>query len=713
MRTLSAIDAPLETALDIARGAEYRVEVDTRNLLQSPEFHNRNRAAEQLRQWEYRWYNSPQYMDRTSLLPESDFWHARMTLNREKALPYQWSMYEKVGTVDNFRIAAGLKKGHRRGFFYTDSDLHKWADATCRSLAETRLPGLETTLAEYVSLMAAAQTQDGYLYTYNQIEGNGQRWQNLLVEHELYCHGHFIEAGIEHAAVFEGESGGSPLLRLAMQSADLICKDFSPVVPNRTPGHQEIEIALFRLHRLTGIDQYYRTGMEFLNARGKMRFPGIVLARQDGARKKKALEIQRRTSGEGVSATPANPGYDFHETSHGADPALIRPRLVKSFLTGQYMQQHKPLSRQKEPVGHSVRWAYMMTAAAMSGHGYLDVARSSLERMLRGKTYVSGGIGSLPLVEGFGRRWELSDETAYCETCAAIGSIFLCHELSGHSTDARYADLLEWQLYNAASVGIGLDGTSYFYRNPLLSRGGVRRRPWFDTACCPSNISRLWGSVGRYVCSLREDCLFVNQYVSGRYVVGDGAASIEIQSTVPWSGETSMQIANSTDRPMQAALRIPSWAAGGSFRVDGHQEALPNRRPAGVGIPDFGSAGYRHIRLAAGSSVSCDLALKMEINVMAGYSRVRGQRNRFAVGRGPLLYCLESPGRLGEESPDPVLATESLEYTFDHTLLGGVGIIRAMNSAGNRFSLVPYYAWGNREDGAMRVWLKADGADNR
>jgi uncharacterized protein len=703
--------------VDIASGAEYRRVVDSSNLLQRPVIHNLNQCPNGSVTGNIGDTMLFKHMDRTLLVPEADFWQTRRKINEEAALPYQWGMYEKVGTVDNFRIAAGLKEGRRRGYFYTDSDLHKWADAACRSLSGTRNPRIEAMLATYVELMAAAQTEDGYLFTYNQIDCDGQRWQNLLMEHELYCHGHFIEAGIEHAAISGGEPGNSELLRLAVKSANLVCRDFSPVLPNRTPGHQEIELALLRLHRLTGNDEYYRKGLEFLSVRGRMLFPGIALARDDGGRKRKVREIQRRGSSEVGSSAESNPGYDFHETSYGAEPPLMRSRMMKSFLTGQYMQQHKPLRRQNEPVGHAVRWAYMMTAAAMtapeSASGYRDVARRSLGNMLHGKTYVSGGIGSLPLVEGFGRRWELNDEFAYCETCAAIGSIFLSHELSLHSTDARYPDLLEWQLYNAASVGIGMDGTSYFYRNPLQSRGGIRRRPWFDTACCPSNISRLWGGIGRYVWSLQAEELFVNQYITGTYSAGDGEAVLEIRSAMPWGGDTSVRITNNTGRPMKAALRIPSWAAGGCLCVDGNREEFPERTPRGIGVPDFDSACYRYVPVPAEHSVSCELTLNMGINLISGYPRVRNQRNRFAVGRGPLLYCLESPGRVGEDSPDPGLLPDLLEYAFDENLLGGAGVIQAMDSAGNRFPLIPYYAWGNREDGAMRVWLRPEGANSR
>jgi len=652
----------------------------------------------------------------------SDFWELRRDINVRAALPYQWEMYERVGTIDNFRVAAGLKSASRRGYFYTDSDLHKWADAACRSVADGGADALLPRIDEYVDLMRAAQTPDGYLYTYNQIDFPDRRWENLLIEHELYCHGHFIEAGVEYAQAFGSRAGG--LLELSLRSADLICREFGEPGDRRVPGHQEIEIALLRLHRITGERRYLETATAFLQNRGRSALPGMKLAVENRRSKKKGATITRPAQ----SATHVNgqseEGYSFTEASYGVEPRFIRARQNASFLSGRYMQTHRALTKQREPVGHAVRWAYMMTAAAMAAsiaraagdesiRWMRDRADDSLRRVFRGKAYVSGGIGSLPRIEGFGHRWELNDHHAYCETCAAIGTAFLAHELSLDSTDPFYADLLEWELYNAASVGIGQDGVSYFYRNPLASDGMIRRERWFATACCPSNLSRLWSSVRRYACSWKQNCLYLDQYVSAKLGFEEPGVSVEIRSSLPWEGDVSIVVANRNPTAVAVALRIPSWATDARLRIDGADQAVRTPGPRRIGVPDFSAARYHTISVPARTTTAVELELSMDIYTIKPFARVAHQRGRVAVCRGPLLFCLESPLDSSPEqmaqvaAPDPVITPESMEYRFNRDTAGGLGTIHAPSRDGAAVQLIPYYAWGNNGVSAMRVWLRS------
>jgi DUF1680 family protein len=463
-----------------------------------------------------------------STMSDSDFWKKRRTINTGTALPYQWKMYEKCGTIDNFRIAAGLIEGQRKGFFYTDSDLHKWADAACRSLTVKKSDSLRKQLKTYIELMERAQEGDGYLFTYNQVWFPGRKWENLLVEHELYCHGHLIEAGVEHAQLGKN----SRLLDVARRSADLICRNFMERGPSGVPGHQEIELALVRLYRITGIQRYLDMAKVFLAGRGKTFFPGLRLLGDFRGHEKKAACVARQLGDKDST------GFDYTETTHENDAPNIKLRSNVSFLTGRYQQLHKPIKKQKDPHGHSVRWAYQMTGAVMADREsgtetYLPAVEESWQRLVSRKMYVTGGIGSLPIIEGFGRDYELNDTYAYCETCAAIGNIFLNDELFLATVNSRYPDLLEWQLYNAAGVGIGPDGKSYFYRNPLYSDGTLQRRPWFDTACCPSNVSRLWASVDRYAVQLVSDRVYVNQYITGSFEFRDQNINVKISSGFP------------------------------------------------------------------------------------------------------------------------------------------------------------------------------------
>lgn len=669
---------------------------------------------------------TPQAGD-SRLLP--GLWADRAAINLEVALPYQWERYEASGTIANFRIAAGLEEGRRRGFFYSDSDLHKWADASARALRRgTGHDALGDRLEEYVRLMAAAQEKDGYLFTYNQIHFPGTRWKNLMVEHELYCHGHFIEAGVSRAE----RMGQDDLLALALKAADLIVRGFLGDRPDRerevlrTSGHEEIEIALMRLYRLTRNADYLAAARELVERRGRSRFFGARLLAQVASQAsrsrtiaKRGRAIAKRSSGDEASRGEGELGFEVGGNMGRREPPLIGLRSIPIFLSGAYQQQDRPIRERPGPRGHAVRWTYLMTAAAMlavedpvEAESLGRAMASAWEELVATKCYVTGGLGALPLIEGFGRPYELDERYSYSETCAAIGSIYWNRELSlareprlagepGFSGEgpesARYADFLEWQLYNAASVGVSRGGTEYFYRNPLSSEGEIARLPWYPTACCPSNLSRLWADIAELAYAVAPGAVRVDQYVSSRLTLEDGS-SLELSSGLPWSGAVSIEFECASS--LRLLLRIPGWSDQYRITLDGREAASGSRMIAAIFGPGRFDTRYATLELGPGRS-RVELELGMPITAIAAHPRVRGSRGRAAIARGPLVYCAEAADNPGLDLDSAVVDPPGLA-SKPHP-----DFPEALSLEGEGLRLVPYYLWGNRGANAMRVFLRA------
>ncbi|MBN2049695.1 MAG: glycoside hydrolase family 127 protein [Spirochaetales bacterium] len=631
------------------------------------------------------------------------FWSDRMDLNRTVALMYQWEQYNACGTVENFRLIADKKQGKRNGYFYTDSDLHKWTDAVSRGLATVSDEKLKGLLDEYISLMGKAQDADGYLFTWNQIYFPGTRWKNIQVEHELYTAGHFIEAGISH---FQA-TGEKTLLNMGVKLADLIVGDFRKITSSNCPGHQEIEIALIKLYRVTGDDKYINTAERFLSKRGRGRFFGLTLLSHVISHGFRSNRIKRKDRNEGSKEL----GFEFSENIHSREPRFLAFRAFFAFISGSYQQQHKSLLKQTEPKGHAVRWAYMMYAATMLAleKGDADISlflSKSWENLVRKKMYITGGIGSLPVIEGFGRNYELNNEFSYSETCAAIGSIFWNNEMLKLSPQARYADLVERQLYNAASVGISQDGKKYFYRNPLESHGEIERQSWFKTACCPSNISRLWADIHTFIYHEAADGIYINQYLGSVVRFTEKDIHIELTSGFPWDGQVEIRV--SCTRPAKLMLRIPGWALSWTIRVNGdlfYEESVGGK----TGRIETGEtsrlytdiaerADYREVKLPPGSDHRIEMEIPMEILVNRADDRVKENRGKIALSRGPLVYCIESE----KEIDEPVSRSSLRFYRDEHSFSEKSGYI-----SDGKVSFIPYYLWGNRGKKKMKVWVES------
>ena len=358
------------------------------------------------------------------------FWQPRLEMNAGQAIPHQWEQLEESGSIDNFRMLAEGKPAFREGWFFADSDAYKWLDAAARVYALDPTKDLAQRMDAFIDLLGAAQDPDGYLYTYNQIHFPDVRWTNLQIEHELYCHGHLIEAAVSH---FQA-TGQRCLLAIAQKAADLLVREFLGAEPERTPGHQEIEIALIRLHRVTGDTQVLSLAEQLIEQRGRARPFASLIVREN-------RDVGRRT--EMVSARhaqylarhPEHQAFQLPAGNKAKKPPGIQLRYFLSALTGKYFQQHRPVRDQTVPVGHAVRFAYLETATAMlcrerNDDTLLPALEQAWERMVNRRMYVTGGIGSLPMIEGFGRDYELDPGYAYAETCAALGCMFWNWEMT-------------------------------------------------------------------------------------------------------------------------------------------------------------------------------------------------------------------------------------------------------------------------------------------
>lgn len=654
----------------------------------------------------------------------SGFWHDRLQINATRAIFHQWEQLEKSGCIENFRLAAGEVEGFREGWFFADSDAHKWLDAAARVYASHPNPRLAALMDEFIALLGRAQMPDGYLYTYNQIHFPKSRWENLQIEHELYCHGHLIEAGVSHTLA----TGREDLLAIACKAADRITADFQGKEPAYTPGHQEIEIALLRLHRVHPAGgAYLEMARQFIEQRGRIPGFGRHILGEFNRVRQREKHVQRQKAGY-LAAHPDFQPYQMPPGNVSKKPPGATLRWYSSALRGQYFQQHAPVREQTTPVGHSVRFAYLETAIAMlageSGdRSLLPALEQAWARMATRRMYVTGGVGSLPGLEGFGRDYELDPEFAYAETCAALASMFWSWEMALLTGEAKYSDLFEWQLYNAAGVGMGLDGTSYLYNNPLVCRGGVERKPWYAVPCCPSNLSRTWASLGEYLYSAAPGELRIHQYICSRIQAAvadtsgkDRQVDLSMESGLPWAGRVRITVdavapASAQDgEPFEILLRLPSWSDSLRARVNG--ETVIEQAVPAVGALETTASGYDPrpavflpLRRAWKAGDGIEIDLEMPLRLLQAHPKVKGHRGKVAVTRGPLVYCLESTDNPEVDLFTVQLDGSSLQPVYDDALLGGIVKIVGKAVGGAPLTFIPYCLWGNRGAAQMTVWV--------
>ncbi|TPN67336.1 glycoside hydrolase family 127 protein [Mesorhizobium sp. B1-1-1] len=562
---------------------------------------------------------------------------------------------------------------------FWDSDWGKTIETAAYSLYRAKNPELEKKIDAVIDLYEKLQQPDGYLSSWYQRIQPGLRWTNLRDCHELYCAGHLIEG----AVAYYQATGKRKLLDVMCRYADHIASVLGPEPGKKKGycGHEEIELALVKLARVTGENKYMELAKYFIEQRGQQ------------------------------------PHYfDEEARARGTDPKAYH------FKTYEYSQSHIPVREQDKVVGHAVRAMYLYSGMADIATEYGDDSlRVALDRLWDDLTsknlYITGGLGPSAHNEGFTSDFDLPNESAYAETCAAVGLVFWASRMLGMGPNARYADIMERALYNGSISGLSLDGSLFFYENPLESRGRHNRWKWHRCPCCPPNIGRMVASIGSYFYSLADDALAVHLYgdSTARFDIAGVPVALTQASRYPWDGAVAITIEPQAPVAFTLHLRVPAWSAGAALKVNGET----------VKLEDVTSDGYAAIRRTWKKGDSVRLDLEMPIERLYANPQVRQDAGRVALSRGPLIYCVEATDNDGSLHRIALPRTASIEAHDEPDLLGGVvalsttaladtdegwqnGLYRTDPPAARqtRLTAIPYFAWDNREPGEMLVWLR-------
>lgn len=610
------------------------------------------------------------------------FWKERLDLVRKEIIPYQWeAMNDRVPNaepshcIENYRIAAGQAQGSFYGEVFQDSDLAKWLEAVAYVLSFQPDPKLEKLADEAIELVCAAQQPDGYLNTFFTIKEPDQRWRNLREGHELYCAGHMMEAAV---AYFEA-TGKRRLLDAMMRLADLICNTFGPEEGkiHAYPGHEEVELALFRMYRATGVRRYLELSAYFINCRGT----GENYFRNENDR----------------------PGYLPIWGSMDTNSDM------------SYFQAHQPVREQKQAAGHAVRAMYLYSAMAdlageLKDEGLLNACKTLWNDVTERQMYVTGGVGASGILERFTTDYDLSNEMAYAESCASIGLMLFGLRMNRVTRQAQYFDPVERALYNTVLASVALDGKSFFYVNPLevwpkacmpyTSKEHVKpvRQPWFSCACCPPNVARTFASLGQYIWAQDSQRVYLNLFISSTVKAKNGAI-LKLETEFPMGNVLKI----TSDQVLELAVRIPGY--GKNFRAN-----VSYRKENGYGVFELEAGKELEIQFDA---PACFIRANPEVRACSG---------KVCIQRGPVVYCLEeidngsnlsalsvdtavSPGERESDIPGGLMITASGKRRrawTDDKLYGEI----PSQYEETVLQAVPYAFWGNREKGEMTVWIR-------
>lgn len=607
---------------------------------------------------------------------DDGFWTPRLETSRTVTIPYAFGKCEETGRIRNFEKAAGLREGKHEGIYFDDSDVYKVMEGAAYSLQVNPDTMMRLYLDKLIEVMGNAQWDDGYLYTFYSIPEKQpeKRWTNIQSMHEQYCVGHMYEAAVAHYQV----TGEQSFLQVAKDNADLICDVFAPDKRTDPSGHEEIEIGLCKLYRATGDEKYLDQAKFFLDQRGRKGRRG-----PDG----------------------------------------------KGGLYGEYAQDHKPVTEQTRAVGHSVRAAYLYTGmadvAALTGNmDYIHAIDSIWGDAVGTKLYVTGGIGASGGNEGFSEPYELPNQTAYCETCASIANIYWNHRMFLMHDDAKYIDVLERTLYNAALSGISMKGDRFFYPNVLESPSGNERSPWFACACCPSNVARFIPSVPGYVYAHKGSNVYVNLFVSGNAAIetSDNTVTLTQETEYPWEGKVTIQVEPKQSQTFTVCVRIPGWARNEAVPSDlySFEDSIKDEAKLEVNGKRISAPierGYARIERQWEEGDTIELRLPMPVRRIIANEAVKADRGKVALQRGPLVYCLEGHDNEGQALSLVIDDDAKLKTKHRADLLGGVTVITGKARAAKRtvegdvvltskqsFTAIPYYAWAHRGRSPMTVW---------
>lgn len=611
------------------------------------------------------------------------FWGQRLEASRKVTIPLAFSKCEETGRYTNFSNAAQHMKDPSKvfdvkGYSFDDTDPYKTIEGASYILQTFPDKKLVQYIDSVLDVIASAQEPDGYLYTSRTQNpkkphewAGDKRWSKEEdLSHELYNLGHMVEGAIAHYQA----TGSRKFLDIAIRYADVVCKEVGPN-PGQAcvvPGHQIAEMALAKLYLVTGNKKYLDEAKFFLDYRGK------------------------------------------------------------TTIVHDYSQAHKPVIEQDEAVGHAVRAAYMYAGmadvAALTGDkDYIKAIDAIWDNIVTKKLYITGGIGATSNGEAFGKNYELPNMSAYCETCAAIGNVYVNYRLFLLHGDSKYYDVLERTLYNGLISGVSLEGNGFFYPNPLESMGQHQRQPWFGCACCPSNICRFIPSLPGYIYAIKDKNVYVNLFLSNKSTLTVGGKKVALSQATeyPWNGDIAVTIDQNAAGQFAMKIRIPGWVKNQVVPSNLYQYTDGKRlgysiTVNGQKVGSVAADGYYVIDRKWKKGDKVQIHFDMEPRTVRANNKVEADRGMISVERGPLVYCAEHPdnnfdimGALvnqepkftlgkGEIAGTPVLTLNTDAQTLNFNKQG------KLETTDHTLKLIPYYAWCHRGSGKMRVWLPQD-----
>nr|WP_320038884.1 glycoside hydrolase family 127 protein [uncultured Bacteroides sp.] len=615
----------------------------------------------------------------TSVKVTDSFWGQRLRASREVTIPLAFKKCEETGRYENFVKAAHPSESYKvEGFSFDDTDVYKTIEGASYSMQTFPNKKLAKYIDSVLVIVAAAQEPDGYLYTSRTMNpkhphewAGSKRWEKEEdLSHELYNLGHMIEGAIAHYQA----TGKRNFLDIAIKYADCAERSIGekPGQVTVVPGHQIAEMALAKLYVVTGQKKYINLAKFLLDKRG------------------------------------------YTEKKE------------------EYSQAHKPVLQQDEAVGHAVRAAYMYSGmadvAALTGDkGYIDAIDKIWDNIVNKKLYITGGIGATSNGEAFGENYELPNMSAYCETCAAIGNVYLNYRLFLLHGEAKYYDVLERTLYNGLISGVSLDGGGFFYPNPLESIGQHQRQPWFGCACCPSNICRFIPSIPGYIYAVHNNDVYVNLFManSSDLKVNGKNVTLKQSTSYPWNGDIKLEVSPKGKQNFAMKIRVPGWVQGSV--VPGNLYSYTDKKTLGYTVKVNGKVvesniekGYFTIPRTWKKGDVVEVHFDMEVRTVKANQQVEADRGKISVERGPLVYCAEWPDN--DFSIQSVIMNKKPVFTVEKKsdLLYGIDMIQTDAQALNyddkgkliakdvKLNLIPYYAWAHRGSGDMAVWLPID-----
>lgn len=583
----------------------------------------------------------------TSVKINDNFWSPRLRRHQETTIKSCLEKCETEERILNFeRVYNGNKSEGFTGVAFNDSDVYKVIEGIGYSLQNNPNEELEKYVDEIIDKIAMAQQEDGYLDNYFVLGKIDERWTDMMA-HELYCAGHMIEGAI----AYKNATGKRKFLDVAIKFADHIVGVFGDGNKNWIVGHQEIELALVKLYRETNEKKYLNLAKWFIEQRGhNCEWTDKVWSREKYGGKK-------------------------------------------------YNQDDKPIRELSEITGHAVRAMYYFCGVAdiasiENETSYMDALYRLWDNTVNRNMYITGGIGSSRDNEGFTGDYDLPNDTAYCETCAAVGMVYWNHRMNLMTKDSKYIDILEKELYNGTISGVSLDGTKFFYENPLESNGEHHRKEWYDVSCCPTQIARFIPSIGDYIYAKDENGIYINLYVSNNLITDICGKEIKIsQSTnYPWDGKVNIKINSDLDEEFDMIMRYPGWCKSIDIKING--DAVERFEVEN---------GYIKLNKKWNKGDEIELNMLMPIELVKSNEKVQQNIGKVAIQRGPIIYCIEEADN---KKIDDIKITDKMKFNsvYKKELLNGCIQIIGQNGL-ERVIAIPYYAWDNREPGKMKVWI--------